>query len=58
MGRLIYGYVKGAVFFAKFDLDANSINFDAPEATISDADTVVNANNFTVTLPDAFTCQN
>ena len=40
---------------AKFDLDANSINFDAPEAIISDADTVVNANNFTVTLPDAFT---
>lgn len=40
---------------AKFDLDANSINFDAPEATISDADTVVNANNFSVTLPDAFT---
>lgn len=40
---------------AKFDLDANSINFDAPEATISDADTGVNANNFTVTLPDAFT---
>lgn len=40
---------------AKFDLDANSINFDAPEATIFDADTVVNANNFTVTLPDAFT---
>ena len=40
---------------AKFDLDANSINFDAPEATISDADTVVNANNFTVTLPDVFT---
>lgn len=40
---------------AKFDLDANSINFDAPEATIYDADTVVNANNFTVTLPDAFT---
>ena len=40
---------------AKFDLDANSINFDAPTATISDADTVVNANNFTVTLPDEFT---
>lgn len=40
---------------AKFDLDANSINFDAPKAIISDADTVVNANNFTVTLPDAFT---
>ena len=40
---------------AKFDLDAKSINFDAPEAAISDADTVVNANNFTVTLPDAFT---
>ena len=40
---------------AKFDLDANSINFDAPEATISDADTVVDANNFTVTLPDEFT---
>lgn len=40
---------------AKFDLDANSINFDAPDATITDADTVVNANNFTVTLPDAFT---
>ncbi len=40
---------------AKFDLDANSINFDAPAATISDADTVVNANNFTVTLPDDFT---
>lgn len=40
---------------AKFDLDANSINFDAPDAAISNADTVVNANNFTVTLPDAFT---
>lgn len=40
---------------AKFDLDANSINFDAPETTITDADTVVDANNFTVTLPDAFT---
>lgn len=40
---------------AKFDLDANSINFDAPDANISDADTMVNANNFTVTLPDAFT---
>lgn len=40
---------------AKFDLDANSINFDAPDAAISGADTVVNANNFTVTLPDAFT---
>lgn len=40
---------------AKFDLDANSINFDAPDAAISDTDTVVNANNFTVTLPDAFT---
>lgn len=40
---------------AKFDIDANSINFDAPDAAISDGDTVVNANNFTVTLPDAFT---
>lgn len=40
---------------AKFDLDANSINFDAPDANISDADTVLNANNFTVTLPDEFT---
>ena len=40
---------------AKFDLDANSINFDAPEATIADTDTVVNANNFTVTLLDEFT---
>lgn len=40
---------------AKFDLDANSINFDAPAATIADGDTVVNANNFTVTLPDDFT---
>ena len=40
---------------AKFDLDANSINFDAPDATVTDADTVVNANNFTVTLPDDFT---
>lgn len=40
---------------AKFDLDANSINFDAPEATITDADTQVDANNFSVTLPDEFT---
>lgn len=40
---------------AKFDLDANSINFDAPDATVTNADTVVNANNFTVTLPDEFT---
>lgn len=40
---------------AKFDLDTNSINFDAPETTITDTDTVVDANNFTVTLPDEFT---
>ena len=40
---------------AKFDLDANSINFDAPETTITDTDTVVDANNFTVTLSDEFT---
>lgn len=40
---------------AKFDLDTNSINFDAPETTITDTDTVVDANNFTVTLSDEFT---
>ena len=39
---------------AKFDLDANSINFDAPDAAISDADTAVKA-LWQVTLPDAFT---
>lgn len=39
---------------AKFDLDANSINFDAPDAAISDADTVVKS-LWKVTLPDAFT---
>lgn len=38
---------------AKFDIDANSINFDAPEATISDADTVVKG-LWKVTLPDGF----
>ena len=38
---------------AKFDLDANSINFDAPEATITDADTTVKA-LWKVTLPDGF----
>lgn len=38
---------------AKFDLDANSINFDAPEATITDADTAVKA-LWKVTLPDGF----
>ena len=38
---------------AKFDLDANSINFDAPDATISDADTVVKG-LWKVTLPDGF----
>lgn len=40
---------------ARFDLEINSINFDAPEATITDADTLVDANNFIVTLPDEFT---
>lgn len=38
---------------AKFDLDANSINFDAPAATISDADTKVTG-LWNVTLPDGF----
>ena len=38
---------------AKFDIDANSINFDAPEATISDADTTVKA-LWNVSLPDGF----
>ena len=38
---------------AKFDIDANSINFDAPEATITDADTTVKA-LWKVTLPDGF----
>ena len=38
---------------AKFDLDANSINFDAPDAAISDADTVVKG-LWKVTLPDGF----
>ena len=38
---------------AKFDLDANSINFDAPDATISDADTAVKT-LWKVTLPDGF----
>lgn len=38
---------------AKFDIDANSINFDAPPATISDADTVVKG-LWKVTLPDGF----
>lgn len=38
---------------AKFDLDANSINFDAPDATVTDADTAVKA-LWTVTLPDGF----
>lgn len=38
---------------AKFDLDANSINFDAPAATITDADTAVKA-LWNVSLPDGF----
>lgn len=38
---------------AKFDIDANSINFDAPAAAITDADTAVKA-LWTVTLPDGF----
>ena len=38
---------------AKFDLDANSINFDAPSATITDADTTVKA-LWNVSLPAGF----
>lgn len=38
---------------AKFDIDANSINFDAPEATITDPDTNVEG-LWTVTLPVGF----
>lgn len=38
---------------AKFDLDANSINFDAPAVTITDADTTVKA-LWNVSLPDGF----
>lgn len=38
---------------AKFDLDANSINFDAPAATISDGDTTVTG-LWNVTLPEGF----
>ena len=38
---------------AKFDLDANSINFDAPDAAITDPDTNVKA-LWNVSLPDGF----
>ena len=38
---------------AKFDIDANSINFDAPAATITDADTNVKG-LWKVTLPAGF----
>ena len=38
---------------AKFDIDANSINFDAPDAAISDDDTTVKA-LWNVSLPDGF----
>lgn len=38
---------------AKFDIDANSINFDAPPAAITDPDTTVKA-LWTVTLPVGF----
>ena len=38
---------------AKFDIDANSINFDAPNATITDADTTVKG-LWNVSLPDGF----
>lgn len=38
---------------AKFDIDANSINFDAPEATITDPDTNVKA-LWNVSLPAGF----
>ncbi len=38
---------------AKFDIDANSISFDAPDAAISDADTAVKG-LWKVTLPDGF----
>lgn len=38
---------------AKFDIDANSINFDAPDANISDADTKVTG-LWNVTLPEGF----
>lgn len=38
---------------AKFDIDANSINFDAPEATITDPDANVKA-LWNVSLPDGF----
>ena len=38
---------------AKFDIDANSINFDAPDAAIIDADTTVKG-LWKVTLPDGF----
>lgn len=38
---------------AKFDIDANSINFDAPDAAITDADTAVKG-LWKVTLPDGF----
>ena len=38
---------------AKFDIDANSINFDAPDATVTDADTKVTG-LWNVTLPAGF----
>lgn len=38
---------------AKFDIDANSINFDAPDATVTDGDTTVKA-LWNVSLPDGF----
>lgn len=49
------GTANVTVTSAKVDLAANAVEFDAPEATLSDSATAVTVTGYPVTLPENFT---
>lgn len=48
------GECKVTVTSAKVDIAANAVEFDAPEAAVLDAETVVTVSGYPVTLPENF----
>lgn len=48
------GEAKVTVISAKVDISANAVEFDAPEAALLDAETVITVSGYPVTLPDNF----
>ena len=52
------GECKVSLTSAKVDIAANAVEFDAPEAEVLDAQTLVTVSGYPVTLPENFTGEN